>query len=135
MSRWITRWRWGFGGVRRATVRAARLVKEADQAREYHHYEAALPLYEESLSVFRELEHWQGAFSVRLRLIVDNWAYFSDAQKAEVQKYTVGMWRNARDPRFFGYNILNPVDEIIVRTLLRDEAGAQEKLTTWILTK
>ena len=75
------------------------------------------------------------AFSARLRLIVDNWAYFSDAQKAEVQKYTVGMWRNARDPRFFGYDILNPVDEIIVRTLLRDEAGAQEKLTTWILTK
>ncbi len=75
------------------------------------------------------------AFSVRLRLIVDNWAYFSDAQKAEVQAYASAMWRNARDPRFFGANVLSPVDEIIIRNLLRDEPGAQEKLTIWILTK
>ncbi len=75
------------------------------------------------------------AFSVRLRLIVDNWAYFSEAQKAEVQAYASAMWRNARDPRFFGVNILSPIDEIIIRNLLRDEPGAQEKLTIWILTK
>jgi hypothetical protein len=45
------------------------------------------------------------------------------------------MWRRSRDPRFFAQNVLNPVDELIIRNLLRDEPGAQEQLTIWILTK
>jgi hypothetical protein len=77
----------------------------------------------------------ENAFPVRLRLIVDNWGYFTDAQKAELQKYTSGMWRYARDPRFFGNTVQNPVDELIIRSLLRDEPDAQEKLTIWILTR
>jgi hypothetical protein len=74
-------------------------------------------------------------FYPRLRVIVDNWGYFTDEQKAEIQTYASGMWRNARNNRFFGNNISNPIDELIIRNLLRDEPGAQEKLTTWILTR
>lgn len=77
----------------------------------------------------------EAAFFSRLRLIVDNWAYFADEQKDEVRSATSGMWRRTRDQRFFAWIILNPVDELIIRNLLRDEPGAQEQLTTWILTK
>ena len=77
----------------------------------------------------------EAAFFSRLRLIVDNWAYFSDEQKAEVRSAASGMWRRSQDPRYFAWNVLNPVDELIIRNLLRDEPGAQERLTVWILTK
>ena len=77
----------------------------------------------------------EAAFFSRLRLIVDNWAYFSDDQKATIQSAASGMWRRARDPRFFAWIVSNPVDELIIRNLLRDEPGAQEQLTAWILTK
>ena len=77
----------------------------------------------------------EAAFFSRLRLIVDNWAYFSDEQKAEVRSAASGMWRRSQDPRYFAWNVLNPVDELIIRNLLRDEPGAQEQLTVWILTK
>ena len=77
----------------------------------------------------------EAAFFSRLRLIVDNWAYFSDEQKVEVRSAISGMWRRSRDRRYFAWNVLNPVDELIIRNLLRDEPGAQEQLTAWILTK
>ena len=77
----------------------------------------------------------EAAFFSRLRLIVDNWAYFSDEQKVEVRSAISGMWRRSRDRRYFAWNVLNPVDELIIRNLLRDEPGAQEQLTVWILTK
>jgi hypothetical protein len=70
---------------------------------------------------------------VRLRLIVDNWGYFTDAQKDEMQIYVGEMWKHAPDQRFFAFNINNPVDELITRNLLRDQPGAQEILTKWIL--
>jgi hypothetical protein len=71
---------------------------------------------------------------VRLRLIIDNWGYFTDAQKAEMQVYVAEMWKHAPDRRFFALVVNNPVDELIVRNLLRDQPGAQEVLTKWILT-
>ena len=71
---------------------------------------------------------------VRLRLIIDSWGYFTDAQKAEMQAYVAEMWKHAPDRRFFAYVVNNPVDELIVRNLLRDQSGAQEVLTKWILT-
>ncbi len=71
---------------------------------------------------------------VRLRLIVDNWGYFSDAQKQEMQSYVVEMWKHSSDRRFFAFTVNNPVDELIIRNLLRDQPGAQEALTKWILT-
>ncbi|MEI6201621.1 MAG: hypothetical protein WCP68_06700 [Enhydrobacter sp.] len=77
----------------------------------------------------------EAAFFSRLRLIVDNWAYFTDEQKVEIRSAVSGMWRRSRDQRFFAQTVLNPVDELIIRNLLRDEPGAQEQLTIWILTK
>ena len=77
----------------------------------------------------------EGAFSARLRLIVDNWAYISDEQKVEIQSAASGMWNRSRDRRYFAWNVYNSVDELIIRNLLRDEPGAQELLTAWILTK
>jgi hypothetical protein len=70
---------------------------------------------------------------VRLRLIIDNWGYFTDAQKAEMQAYVAEMWKHSSDRRFFALVVNNQVDELIVRNLLRDQPGAQEELTKWIL--
>lgn len=78
---------------------------------------------------------WIGPmWPIRLRLIVDNWGYFTDAQKAEMQAYVAEMWKHAADKRFFAIDMNNPVDELIIRNLLRDQPGAQEALTKWILT-
>lgn len=70
---------------------------------------------------------------VRLRLIVDNWGYLTDEQKTDMTAYMAKVWRHAPDQRFFALTINNPVDELIIRNLLRDEPGAQERLTKWIL--
>lgn len=70
---------------------------------------------------------------VRLRLIVDNWGYFTDGQKDQMKTYVSTVWRHAPDQRFFAWDVNNPVDELIIRNLLRDEPGAQEALTKWIL--
>lgn len=69
---------------------------------------------------------------VSLRLIVDNWGYFSDEQKADMKAYVATIWRHT-DQRMFATTINNPVDELIIRNLLKDEPGAQETLTKWIL--
>jgi len=70
---------------------------------------------------------------VRLRMIVDNWGYFGDAQKAEMQTHVVEMWKHSSQRIIFANTINNPVDEVIIRNLLRDQPGAQEELTKWIL--
>lgn len=69
----------------------------------------------------------------RLRLILDNWAYYDDQQKSEVQAYVVDMWRHTDDRRFFAWTVHDPVDELIIRSLLRGEPGAQEVMTQWLL--
>lgn len=70
---------------------------------------------------------------VSLRLIVDNWGYFTDGQKADMKAYVGTIWRHSPDRRVFATIINNPIDELIIRNLLPDEPGAQEKLTKWIL--
>ncbi|MBS0537530.1 MAG: hypothetical protein JSR47_02160 [Proteobacteria bacterium] len=70
---------------------------------------------------------------VTLHVIVNNWAYFSDAQKAELQTYVTTMWRYTSDQRMFATTVNNPIDELIIRNLLKDVPGAQENLTKWIL--
>lgn len=70
---------------------------------------------------------------VTLHVIVNNWAYFSDAQKAELQAYVTTMWRYTSDQHMFATTINNPIDELIIRNLLKDVPGAQENLTKWIL--
>jgi hypothetical protein len=71
---------------------------------------------------------------VRLRLVVDNWGYFTDAQKVEMRAYVAEIWKHAPDRRFFALVVNNQVDELIVRNLLGDRPDAQEELTKWILT-
>jgi hypothetical protein len=70
---------------------------------------------------------------VSLRLIIDNWGYFTDRQKADMKAYVGTIWRHSPDQRVFASTINNPVDELIIRNLLPDEPDAQEKLTKWIL--
>jgi hypothetical protein len=69
----------------------------------------------------------------RLRLILDNWAYYTDEQKAGVKAYVSAMWRDEHEQYMFGQVVHGPVDELILRSLLRDELGAQEGLSRWIL--
>lgn len=102
MSHWKARWKWGFGGVRRELLRASQLVKEADQAYAEDNYAAALSLYEQSLTLFRELEHWQGALWVRLRL---GYLYSEtqDYHKArEHYEQAVSLARNLQSSEYLG---------------------------------
>ncbi len=69
----------------------------------------------------------------RLRLILDNWGYFTDEQKARLGDYVVLMWRNTGDRRWFAHNVYDAIDEVILRYVLQHEPGAQEELTKWIL--
>jgi hypothetical protein len=68
----------------------------------------------------------------RLRLILDTWPYYTEQEKPLVQSYVVEMYRRSKDARMFGQVVRDPIDEVILRSLLRDVPGAQETLTTWI---
>jgi hypothetical protein len=68
----------------------------------------------------------------RLRIILDNWGYFTDQEKARLGNYVVMMWRRTDDRRWFGYSVYNPIDEVILRYMLGHEPKAQEELTKWI---
>ena len=69
----------------------------------------------------------------RLRVILDNWGYFTDEQKARLGDYIAMMWRKTDDRRWFGHAVYGPIDEVILRYVLRNEPKAQEELTKWIL--
>lgn len=69
----------------------------------------------------------------RLRIIIDNWGYLTDEQREVMRDNVVKSWRHTGDRRIFGWAIREPVDEMIVRFFLRNEPGAQEELTKWIL--
>ncbi|SKA37166.1 hypothetical protein SAMN02745126_05899 [Enhydrobacter aerosaccus] len=64
----------------------------------------------------------------RLRIILDCWPYFDDAQKAKITAYLRQNWRAAQDRRFFAWAIHSVADELILRFFLRDEPGAQEEI-------
>jgi hypothetical protein len=69
----------------------------------------------------------------RLRIILDCWPYFSDAQKEQLTSYMRLTWRAAQDKRFFAWAVHSPADELIIRYFLRDEPGAQEEFTKLIV--
>ncbi len=69
----------------------------------------------------------------RLRIILDNWAYFSDEQREQLRAHVVTTWRRSPDRRWFGWAARDPVDELIIRFFLRNEPNAQEDLTKLIL--
>jgi hypothetical protein len=71
-------------------------------------------------------------WEVRLRVILDNWGYFNEEQRAKIQSYVVATWRASTDRLWFGRVVRDAVDELILRQLLRGEPGGLEELTKWI---
>ncbi|HZP99710.1 MAG TPA: hypothetical protein VFB13_09245 [Reyranella sp.] len=66
----------------------------------------------------------------RLRIILDNWGYFSDQEKARLSDYIVEMWRRTDNRYFlFGRAVYDDIDEVILRYVLRHEPNAQEELS------
>ena len=78
----------------------------------------------------------------RLRVILDVWPYLDDSQRSRLGDYFVMTWRLARDrpalmietyrPAIVA-EVYSPADELIVRYFLRNEPGAQEELTKWLV--
>lgn len=68
----------------------------------------------------------------RLRVILDNWGYFTEEQRLEIRRYILKTWRHTDDRLWFGRVVRNPIDELILRHVLRDEPGALEELAKWI---
>ena len=81
---------------------------------------------------------------VRLRVILDVWPYLEERQRDRLANYFVTTWRLARDrpalmvelyrPALMA-EINSPTDELIVRYFLRNEPGAQEELTKWLMAR
>ncbi|MBM3650288.1 MAG: hypothetical protein FJX11_21125 [Alphaproteobacteria bacterium] len=68
----------------------------------------------------------------RLRLILDNWQFFTAPQRERIGTYVVTTWRLSADKRGFAEAIRSPLDELLVRYFLRDEPGAQQELSQWL---
>jgi hypothetical protein len=68
----------------------------------------------------------------RLRLILDNWQFFTPRERERIDAYVVTNWRASSDRRWFAGVIRSPLDELFVRYFLRDEPGSQEYLTEWL---
>lgn len=69
----------------------------------------------------------------RLRLILDNWAYFSDAEREQLRDYVVMTWRSSSERAWFARAIHSPVDELIIRSFLGDDRQAQDEFSQLIL--
>ena len=65
----------------------------------------------------------------RLRIILDNWGYFTDPEKARLDAYIVLMWRRIDDRRIFGWVVNDAIDEAILSYALKDEPNAGAELT------
>jgi hypothetical protein len=68
----------------------------------------------------------------RLRLILDNWQFFTPQERERIDAYVVTNWRASSDRRWFAEVIRSPLDELFVRYFLRNESGSQEYLTEWL---
>lgn len=68
----------------------------------------------------------------RLRLILDNWQFFTPQERERIGPYVVANWRGSSDKRWVAKVIRSPLDELFVRYLLRDEPDAQQELTQWL---
>lgn len=65
----------------------------------------------------------------RLRLILDNWQALTREQRERVALYVARTWQLSSSHDWFADAIRIPVDELLVRYFVRDEAGAQDELT------
>jgi hypothetical protein len=68
----------------------------------------------------------------RLRLILDNWQYFTPKERERIAAYVVMNWRMSRERRWVAETVRSPIDELFVRYFVRDEPNAQEELTQWL---
>jgi hypothetical protein len=68
----------------------------------------------------------------RLRLILDNWQFFTPKQREQVGSYVVKTWRHSAERLWFARVIRSPLDELFVRYFLRDVPDAQQELTKWL---
>ena len=66
---------------------------------------------------------------VSLRIILDNWAYYSDEQRERLRPYVVMTWNRSADRRWLVALVRDPIDELILRFFLRDDRAAQDELT------
>ncbi len=64
----------------------------------------------------------------RMRIIFDNWGYYSDEQKERLRSHIVRLWRLGGNREWFGRAVRDPVDELILRFFLRNEPNAQAEL-------
>ena len=71
---------------------------------------------------------WPG----RLRLILDNWQFFTSQQRERLSAYVAMTWQRSEDRLWFAQTIRSPIDELFVRYFVRDEPQAQEELTRWL---
>jgi hypothetical protein len=71
-------------------------------------------------------------WEVRLRVILDNWGYFDEQQRARIQSYVLETWRHSSDRLWFGRTVRDAIDELILRHMLREEPDAIRELTRWI---
>jgi hypothetical protein len=66
---------------------------------------------------------------VRLRLILDNWQALTREQRERVALYVARTWQLSSSYDWFADAIRTPVDELLIRYFVRNEAGAQDELT------
>jgi hypothetical protein len=65
----------------------------------------------------------------RIRVILDCWPYFTDAEKESLRGYMVRTWRQSKPDRWiFGYATHSAADHAILTWFLRDEPGAPQEL-------
>jgi hypothetical protein len=65
----------------------------------------------------------------RMRVILDCWPYFTDAEKERLRGYMVMVWRQSKPDRWiFGYVTRSAADHAILTWFLRDEPGAPQEL-------
>ena len=64
-----------------------------------------------------------------VRVILENWGYFSDEEKQRLAAHVTMIWRRSQDRRFFGSVVYVPIDEIILRYLLQGEPKAEQELS------
>lgn len=65
----------------------------------------------------------------RLRLILDNWPALTREQREKVALYVARTWQLSSGHDWFADAIRMPLDELLIRYFVRNEAGAQDELT------
>ncbi|MCA0304546.1 MAG: hypothetical protein LCH95_19230 [Proteobacteria bacterium] len=69
----------------------------------------------------------------RLQLFLDNWQHFTPQERDRVAAEVAMNWRKSGLRLYFAEAIRSPIDELFVRYFIRNEPGAQEELTKWLV--